>query len=43
MGKVVQLGEMQSRGTVALARWLLGKVLVRSGTEQRQEYMICEV
>lgn len=34
---------MQSRGTVALARWLLGKVLVRSGPISRQEYLICEV
>ncbi len=34
---------MQARGTVALARWLLGKVLVRSGEEGRREFLINEV
>ena len=43
MGRIVQPREMQARGTVALARWLLGKVLVRSGEEGRREFLINEV
>ena len=43
MGRPVQFQEMRLRGTVALARWLLGKVLVRSETAVRQEFLICEV
>lgn len=43
MGKVILPAQVQSRGTVALARWLLGKVLVRTLAEERQENVICEV
>ena len=43
MGKIVEPGEFQSRRTVALARWLLGKVLVRSDEGLRREHPICEV
>jgi len=43
MGKVIQSAQMQSKKTVALARWLLGKVLVRTEAERRQEFVICEV
>lgn len=43
MGVIIQPEEIQSRGTVALARWLLGKVLVRSDASERRGYLICEV
>ncbi len=43
MRKIIQPGEFQSRGTVVLARWLLGKVLVRNDSTERRECLICEV
>ena len=43
MGMIVQPGQMQSLDTVALARWLLGKVLVRVDVAGRYEHVICEV
>ena len=43
MGSLVQPQEIQSRGTVSLARWLLGKVLVRSDGESQGRFLICEV
>ena len=43
MGMIIQPREMRTRNTVALARWLLGKVLVRSGEIGRREHVICEV
>ena len=43
MGMIVQPLDLQSRDTVALARWLLGKVLVRVDRNGRREHLICEV
>ena len=40
---IVHPGKFQSRSTVALARWLLGKVLVRSDATGTHEHVICEV
>ena len=43
MGRIIQPEEWQGRGTVRLARWLLGKVLVRTGPEGLQApYGGCE-
>jgi DNA-3-methyladenine glycosylase len=43
MGKILHPRVFQSRGTVALARWLLGKVLVRTDMTGRRDCVICEV
>jgi len=43
VGRIIQPREWQKRGTVALARWLLGKVLVRTTPHGRQAGVICEV
>ena len=43
MGLIIQPRELQSRATVTLARWLLGKVLVRFDETGRHEHLICEV
>ncbi len=43
MGRIVQSRELQSRQTTALARWLLGKVLVRTTPAGRSARVICEV
>ena len=43
MGRIIQPEEWQGRGTVSLARWLLGKVLVCTGPGGRQARLICEV
>ncbi len=43
MGRVIEPAEFQSSGTVGLARWLLGKVLVRTTPAGRTERVICEV
>lgn len=41
--RVIAPAELQSRGTLGLARWLLGKVLVRAMPAGRIERTICEV
>jgi DNA-3-methyladenine glycosylase len=43
MGRIIQADELQGRDTVKLARWLLGKVLVRTDRSGRREEVICEV
>jgi DNA-3-methyladenine glycosylase len=43
VSRVIQPEELQRRNTVALARWLLGKVLVRTREGARSEYIITEV
>ncbi len=43
MARLVESAELQGRDTVALARWLLGKVLVRTTPTGRTERLICEV
>ena len=43
MNCVIKPEELQGKGTVALARWLLGKLLVRSTPESRTALMITEV
>jgi len=43
MPLMIQPVELQSRGTVALARWLLGKVLIRTTPSGRSARVICEV
>lgn len=44
MGTVIDVRAMQSKNTVALARWLLGKVLATAGSEgQVRRVRICEV
>lgn len=43
MGRIVTAAEVQSRDTVALARWLLGKTLVRTRGRTRTEWRITEV
>lgn len=43
MSRVVQLAELQGRNTPAVARWLLGKVLVRTSGDRRTEGIITEV
>lgn len=42
MGRIIQPTEMQSRGTVALARWLIGKALVRERGGRGQALLITE-
>lgn len=43
MGQLIQANELRHPDTVALARWLLGKVLVRTRRGRRAEYRITEV
>ena len=43
MPRVIKPAELQKRGTVALARWLLGKALVRTIGDAREAYLITEV
>jgi DNA-3-methyladenine glycosylase len=43
MKRVIEPVEFQGRNTAALARWLLGKVLVRTTSAGREERLICEV
>jgi DNA-3-methyladenine glycosylase len=44
MARVIKAGELQQKNTVALARWLLGKVLVRTTTEAGADrHVITEV
>lgn len=43
MRRVIDPIELQGRNTVALARWLLGKVLVRTMGDFRNEQIITEV
>jgi DNA-3-methyladenine glycosylase len=43
MPRIVQPAELHHRNTVTLARWLLGKVLVRTTTDSRSEHIITEV
>lgn len=43
MGRLITPAELQRDDTVALARWLLGKVLVRNLPEGAQEHLITEV
>ena len=43
MRRVLSPHEFQGRATVKLARWLIGKALVRTGPDGRQVCLICEV
>ncbi len=43
MRRVITPAETQGRNTVVLARWLLGKVLVRTTTQGRSAHLIIEV
>ncbi len=43
MARVIKPQEFQGKGTVALARWLLGKVLVRTSRGKRARHIITEV
>lgn len=43
MRRVIEPAEFQGKNTVALARWLLGKVLVRVDAGDRSEHLITEV
>jgi DNA-3-methyladenine glycosylase len=43
MGRIIQPDELQGKSTPVLARWLLGKVLVRTMDGQRSEHFITEV
>lgn len=43
MPRVIKSAELHGKNTVALARWLLGKVLVRTTKSGRSEYIITEV
>lgn len=43
MPRVIQPAELHHKNTVALARWLLGKVLVRTTKSGRSEHIITEV
>jgi len=43
MRRIIRPGELHGTKTVALARWLLGKVLVRTTAAGRKEYSITEV
>ncbi len=43
MGRVITADEVRSRRTVALAKWLLGKVLVRSRGGRVERSLITEV
>ncbi len=42
MGRVIQAEEVQGKSTPVLARWLLGKVLVRTVDGIREEHVITE-
>jgi len=43
MPRVIKPAELRDKNTVALARWLLGKVLVRTTATGRSEHVITEV
>ena len=43
MGRIIQAREVRSRDTVRLARWLLGKALVRTRGGRREAFLITEV
>ncbi len=43
MRRVIRRAELHSRNTAALARWLLGKILVRTIHGRRVEHVITEV
>lgn len=43
MRRVIKPAELQGKNTVALARWLLGKVLVRTTAGGRSAHVITEV
>lgn len=43
MGRLITAAELQSRDTVRIARWLLGKVLVRTRRGRSSEFVITEV
>jgi DNA-3-methyladenine glycosylase len=43
MGRIIQAKEVRSRDTVRLARWLLGKALVRTRGTRRESFLITEV
>jgi DNA-3-methyladenine glycosylase len=43
MGRIVAAAELQSRDTVGLARWLIGKTLVLSGPGGKSSLLIAEV
>lgn len=43
MARVIKAKELQGEDTVALARWLLGKVLVRTTSQGRSAHIITEV
>ena len=43
MPRVIKPSELQGNDTVALARWLLGKTLVRTGPDGRNVQLITEV
>jgi len=43
MGRVITPAEVSTRDTVALARWLLGKALVRTRDGQAESHLITEV
>ena len=42
MGRIIQPEEVQGRGTVALARWLVGKTLVRTRAGTSSRHLITE-
>ena len=42
MGRLIQPQEVQGRGTVALARWLVGKTLVRTQAGRSSRHRIVE-
>jgi DNA-3-methyladenine glycosylase len=43
MGRIIQPREVRGRGTVRLARWLLGKALVRTRRGRKESFLITEV
>jgi DNA-3-methyladenine glycosylase len=43
MPRLITVEELQLRNTAALARWLLGKALVRTTTDVRSSHLITEV
>jgi DNA-3-methyladenine glycosylase len=43
MRRLIEPAELHGTNTVRLARWLLGKVLVRTGSGVRSEHIITEV
>jgi DNA-3-methyladenine glycosylase len=43
MRRIIRPAELQGTNTALLARWLLGKVLVRTNGEARSEHIITEV